>query len=60
MLSFFDESASDQTVSIGVGLSYYFYETTAIRASYRYSFDEVGSSQGDEPSVWELGVIYTY
>ncbi|MEQ9462805.1 MAG: outer membrane beta-barrel protein [Haliea sp.] len=60
VLGFFDESDSDETVSIGVGLSYYFCDTTAIRASYRYSFDKVGSSQSDEPSLFELGVIYTY
>tara|TARA_R110002049_G_scaffold309027_1_gene516019 strand:+ start:3241 stop:4224 length:984 start_codon:yes stop_codon:yes gene_type:complete len=60
VLNFFDESDSDETVSIGVGLSYYFCDTTAVRASYRYSFDEVGSSQSDEPSVFDVGIWYSY
>tara|TARA_R110000823_G_scaffold132777_5_gene261256 strand:- start:59668 stop:60045 length:378 start_codon:yes stop_codon:yes gene_type:complete len=60
VLSFFDESGSDESVSVGVGLSYYFCDSTAVRTAYRYSFDEVGNSQSDEPSLFELGLVYTY
>tara|TARA_B100001540_G_scaffold317131_1_gene349130 strand:- start:135 stop:1130 length:996 start_codon:yes stop_codon:yes gene_type:complete len=59
-LSRFSESNSDNTGTAGFGLSYWPTHCLGLRASYRYSFSDVGGGDTDEPGVFGLDAILTF
>ncbi|MEZ5574085.1 MAG: outer membrane beta-barrel protein [Halioglobus sp.] len=60
MMLSFNDSTDSSTATFGLGLAYYFCENAGVRGSYRWSFDDVGSSQSNKPSTLAVDLFLTY